>query len=168
MEGPRQAVVWGQDKPELDMLQLPKSPRHNLPGNRPDLNSATPVRSINLEGHDWQKFGFMTPATGRYLAVEFTGSDEAALSELYLLGSDNHRLPRENWVAHYADSELLSGNHTLDKAFDLQESTWWTVEPGATAPHLIVIDLGEKTTITGLDILPAKTRTSPTMRVFVY
>ncbi|MBQ0120790.1 MAG: beta-galactosidase [Bacteroidales bacterium] len=168
VEGPRQAVVWGQDKPELDMLQLPKSPRHNLPSNRPDLNSATPVRSINLEGHDWQKFGFMTPVTGRYLAIEFTGSDEAALSELYLLGGDNHRLPRENWVAHYADSELLSGNHTLDKAFDMQESTWWTVEPGATAPHLIVIDLGEKTTITGLDILPAKTRTAPTMRAFVY
>lgn len=168
VDGPKQAVVWGQDKPELDMLQLPKSPKHNLPGNRPDLNSATPVRTISLEGHDWQKFGFATPATGRYLAIEFSGADEAALAELYLLGGDNQRLPRENWVAHYADSELLSGNHTLDKAFDLQESTWWITEPGSTAPHLIVIDLGEKTTVTGLDILPAKTRAPQSMRVFVY
>lgn len=168
VDGPKQAIAWGQDKPELDMLQLPVSPRHNLPGNRPDLNSATPVHTINLEGHDWQKFGFMTPATGRYLAIEFTGSDEAALSELYLLGGDNQRLPRENWVAHYADSELLSGNHTLDKAFDLQESTWWTVERGSPAPHLIVIDLGEKTTVTGLDILLAKTRVTPTLKVYLY
>ena len=168
VDGPKQAIVWGQDKPELDMLQLPKSPKHNLPGNRPDLNSATPVCTITLEGHDWQKFGFMTPAKGRYLAIEFSGADEAALAELYLLGGDNQRLPRENWVAHYADSELLSGNHTLDKAFDLQESTWWITEPGSTAPHLIVIDLGENTTVTGLDILPAKTRAPQSMRVFVY
>ena len=170
IEGPKRAVAWGQDKPELDMLQLPKSPKHNLPGNRPDLNSATPVHTITLEGSDWQKFGFMTPATGRYLAIEFTGSDEAALAELYLLDGDNQRLPREKWVAHYADSELLSGNHTLDKAFDLQESTWWTIEPGSTAPHLIVIDLGEKTSVTGLDILPAsiKITKTPSMRVFVY
>lgn len=168
VDGPKQAFVWGQDNPELDMLQLPKSPKHNLPGNRPDLNSATPVRTITLEGHDWQKFGFATPATGRYLAIEFTSADEAALAELYLLGGDNQRLPRENWVAHYADSELLSGNHTLDKAFDLQESTWWITEPGSTAPHLIVIDLGENTTITGLDILHAKTQVTPTLKVYLY
>ena len=41
--GPREPVLWGQDKPELDKLQLERSLRHNNIGDKPDLNSATPA-----------------------------------------------------------------------------------------------------------------------------
>ncbi|MBQ2298228.1 MAG: beta-galactosidase, partial [Bacteroidaceae bacterium] len=41
--GPSEAAVWGQDTPELNKLQLEKSNKHNNIGNKPDLNSATPV-----------------------------------------------------------------------------------------------------------------------------
>ncbi len=166
--GPAKAEVWGQDKPELDLLQLPKSAKHNAPGNRPDLNSATPVLVATPALAGWQTFGFPAAATGRYLAIEFTGSDAVTLSELYALDARGKRLSRENWVAHYADSELLAGNHTLDKAIDLQESTHWCTEPGSPAPHLIVIDMGEKTSVAGIDYLPGKSLTAPGMRIFVY
>ena len=43
MVGPKgKPVLFAQDKPELDKLNLEKSNKHNNPGNRPDLNSKTP------------------------------------------------------------------------------------------------------------------------------
>ena len=51
-------------------------------------------------------------------------------------GVDGKRLSRESWTTKYADSEEENGNHTGDKVFDLQESTYWQTERGATAPHL--------------------------------
>ena len=41
--GPKETVVWGQAEPELNKLQLEKSNKHNNIGDKPDLNSATPV-----------------------------------------------------------------------------------------------------------------------------
>ena len=41
--GPRETVVWGQAEPELNKLQLEKSNKHNNIGDKPDLNSDTPV-----------------------------------------------------------------------------------------------------------------------------
>lgn len=166
--GPKQAIVWGQNTPELDMLQLPKSAKHNEPGNRPDLNSRTPVLTVTPMAQGWQSFKFGAAASCRFLAIEVPVGDKVAIAEVYATDADGKRLPRENWVAHYATSEQLAGNHTLDKAFDLQETTYWLTEPGATAPHLIVIDMGETTTITGIDILPALSKLSTLMRVFVY
>ncbi len=43
--GPKEPVVWGQDKPELNKLQLEKSNKHNNIGDKPDLNSQTPIIS---------------------------------------------------------------------------------------------------------------------------
>ncbi len=61
----------------------------------------------------------------------------------------------------YANSENLQGNHTGDKAFDLQESTYWQTEKGATAPHLLVIDLGAEQTVTALEYLPRMEQGAP-------
>lgn len=56
----------------------------------------------------------------------------------------------------YVSSETLQGNHTADKAFDLQESTHWQALPAGeeAAPTMLVIDLGEETTIGGLEYMP--------------
>ncbi|MDO4993816.1 MAG: beta-galactosidase [Bacteroidales bacterium] len=157
--GPREAVVWGQAEPELNKLQLEKSNKHNNIGDKPDLNSATPVAAGQFRaGNGWQKIAFQTPKRGRLLCLEVQtindGGDQCAIAEIYALGSDGKRLSREPWTCKYADSENENGNHTGDKVFDLQESTYWQTVKGASFPHLLVIDLGSEQTVTGFEYLP--------------
>ena len=164
--GPKQPVVWGQDKPELNKLQLEKSNKHNNIGDKPDLNSATPVVAGAFNGgNGWQTVKFPSAAKGRYLAIEVAsnqdGKDVTAIAELYLQGADGKRLSREPWVAKYADSEEENGNHTLDKVYDLQESTYWQTVRGASLPHLMVIDLGSVQTVTALEYLPRAEQGAP-------
>ncbi|MBR6715884.1 MAG: beta-galactosidase [Prevotella sp.] len=164
--GPKESVVWGQDKPELNKLQLEKSNKHNNIGDKPDLNSATPVIVGNFKsGNGWQTVTFPQAAKGRYLAIECTstqsGDDVAAIAELYLQGTDGKRLSREPWVAKYANSENENGNHTLDKVYDLQESTYWQTTKGSGFPHLIVIDLGSTQTVKALEYLPRAEQGAP-------
>ena len=175
--GPKQPVVWGQDKPELNKLQLEKSNKHNNIGDKPDLNSATPVATGAFKGgNGWQTVKFPSAAKGRYLAIEVVsnqdGKDVTAIAELYLQGADGKRLSREPWVAKYADSEEENGNHTLDKVYDLQESTYWQTVRGASMPHLLVIDLGSEQTVTALEYLPRAEEGAPgsakNFRVFLY
>ena len=174
--GPKDPVVWGQTKPELDKLQLEKSAKHNNIGDKPDLNSATPIAKGALKsGNGWQTIKFGASATGRYVAIECLDTHDGkpvAIAELHLQGSDGKRLSRDQWEVKYANSENLQGNHTGDKAFDLQESTYWQIEKDATAPHLLVIDLGKAQTLTALEYLPRMEQGAPGSvkgyRLFVY
>jgi len=183
--GPKEAVVWGQAEPELNKLQLEKSNKHNNIGDKPDLNSATPVSvsggspagaATAKPGNGWQTFRFAAPQKGRYLAIECLSTqkdgDRVAIAELYLQGTNGQRLSREPWVAKYANSEEENGNHTLDKVFDLQESTYWQTEKSAQAPHLMVIDLGKEQTVTALEYLPRAEQGAPgsikQFKVYVY
>ena len=175
--GPKEPVVWGQDKPELNKLQLEKSNKHNNIGDKPDLNSQTPIISSQFKaGNGWQTITFPQAAKGRYLAIEInstqSGDDVAAIAELYLQGTDGKRLSREPWIAKYADSENENGNHTLDKVYDLQESTYWQTTKGAGFPHLIVIDLGSVQTVKALEYLPRAEQGAPgsvkDYKIFVY
>ena len=170
--GPREAVVWGQAEPELNKLQLEKSNKHNNIGDKPDLNSATPVAfaagggSVAAKpGNGWQTFRFAAPQKGRYLAIEILSTqkdgDRVAIAELYLQGTDGKRLSREPWSTKYANSEEENGNHTGDKVFDLQESTYWQTEKSASAPHLLVIDLGSVQTVSALEYLPRAEQGAP-------
>lgn len=174
--GPKQPVVWGQTKPELDKLQLEKSAKHNNIGDKPDLNSATPVaKGVMKSGNGWQTINFNSAATGRYLAIECLNTHDGkpvAIAELYAQGNDGKRLSRDQWDVKYADSENLQGNHTGDKAFDLQESTYWQTEKDASAPHLLVIDLGAEQTIKALEYLPRMEQGAPgsvkEFKVYIY
>ena len=163
--GPKEPVLWGQTTPELDKLQLEKSAKHNNIGDKPDLNSSTPVaQGTTKAGNGWQTITFSKPATGRYVALECLSTHDGkpcAMAELYLRGTDGKRLGREAWTVKYADSENLQGNHTGDKAFDLQESTYWQTEADAAAPHLLVIDLGEAHTVGALEYLPRAEQGAP-------
>ena len=169
-------VAYCQDKPELDKLNLEKSNKHNNPGDRPDLNSAIPVVDTNLKaGNGWQTVPFSSPVKGRYVAIECRSthaSDQVAVAELYLQDTKGKRLSREPWTVKYADSENESGNHTGDKVFDLQESTYWQTQRGTNFPHLLVIDLGSEQTVNALDYLPRAEQGAPgsikQLRVFVY
>ena len=163
--GPKQPVVWGQTKPELDKLQLEKQVKHNDIADKPDLNSATPVaKGVMKSGNGWQTVNFSNAATGRYLAIECMSTHDGkpvAIAELYAQGNDGKRLSRVHWNVKYADSENLQGNHTGEKAFDLQESTYWQTENGASAPHLLVIDLGAEQTVKALEYLPRMEQGAP-------
>ena len=175
--GPKEAVVWGQAEPELNKLQLEKSNKHNNIGDKPDLNSATPVYTGTFKaGNGWQTIFFKNDAKGRYLAIECLSTqkdgDRAAIAELYLQNPGGRRLSRESWTTKYANSEDENGNHTGDKVFDLQESTYWQTEKGASAPHLLVIDLGSEQTISALEYLPRAEQGAPgsikNFKVYVY
>jgi beta-galactosidase len=170
------ATLFAEDHPQLDELHLEKSNKHNDPGMRPDLNSATPVATgAFAAGNGWQTVRFGAPAKGRYLAIECRSThqgDAVAIAELYALDGSGQRLSREPWTARYADSENEFGNHTLDKVFDLQESTYWQTEKGTSLPHLLVIDLGAERELTGIDYLPRAEQGAPgsvkDFAVFVY
>ena len=164
--GPKEPVVWGQAEPELNKLQLEKSNKHNNIGDKPDLNSSTPAAKGQMQsGNGWQTIRFATPQKGRYLAIQclstHDGKPQAAIAEIYLQGTDGKRLSREPWTTKYADSENEDGNHTGDKVFDLQESTYWQTERSAAMPHLLVIDLGSGQTVSALEYLPRAEQGAP-------
>lgn len=166
--GPKgEPTSFGQDKSELDKLNLERTNKHNNPGDRPDLNSLTPVAQGTLDsGNGWQTVKFARPATGRYLAIEALsaqdGQEFAQIAELYALDNKGQRLSREPWTAKYADSENAEQeNQTADKTFDLQESTYWSTMKGSPYPHLLVIDLGSEQTLTGIDYLPRAEQGAP-------
>jgi len=164
--GPKETVVWGQAEPELNKLQLEKSSKHNNIGDKPDLNSDTPVAVGSFKGgNGWQTVSFSAPAKGRYLAIECRSTqkegDRVAIAEIYLQGQDGKRLSREAWTTKYATSEEENGNHMGDKVFDLQESTYWRTEKGSAAPHLLYIDLGGEQTVTALEYLPRAEQGAP-------
>ena len=169
--GPKEKVVWGQAEPELNKLQIEKTAKHNNIGDKPDLNSTTPVSvhgnsvAVAVAGNGWQTFRLDTPQKGRYLAIECLSTqkdgDRVAIAELYLQGADGKRLSREPWTVKYADSENENGNHLGDKVFDLQESTFWQTERNAALPHLLVIDLGSEQTVSALEYLPRAEEGAP-------
>ena len=164
IEGPESVEVEGLKRPIIDKLQLPAETSGQL--ESVDLSGEKFVLSGSFtKPNGWQKGVAGTPTTGRYVCLEATdaldGGAAAAIAEIYLLDADGKRIPRENWKAIYTDSELLDGNHTADKAFDLQESTYWSSGNGAQFPHLMVIDLGDEYTVSGLEYLPRMETNAP-------
>lgn len=158
------ATAFCQNKPELDKLNLEKTNKHNEPGNRMDLNSDTPALQGELKaGNGWQSIKLDKPVTGRYFAIQCessqTGDSQIAIAEVYLRDANGNRINRDNWVAHYADSE--KGNSTLDKMFDLQESTYWQTEKGSSFPHIGIVDMGKEQTITTFEYLPRAEQGAP-------
>ena len=157
-------TAFCQDHPELDKLNLEKSNKHNEPGHRMDLNSETPVLKGEFKaGNGWQTIKLDKPVTGRYFAIQAessqSGDSQIAIAEVYLQDASGNRIDRNNWVAFYADSE--KGNSTLDKMFDLQESTYWQTEKGANFPHLGIVDMGKEVTISAFEYLPRAEQGAP-------
>lgn len=176
--GPEKAVLFAQNQPELDKLNMEKSRTHNNPGDKPDLNSATPVAEGDLApGNGWQSIRFASSQKGRCIAIQalstHDGKDEVAIAEFYARDADGNRMSRESWTVKYADSEdIHRGNFTGEKVYDLQESTYWRTARKSPLPHLLVIDLGQVQTISALDYLPRAEQGAPgsikTFKVFIY
>lgn len=157
--GPLDPIIKGRRGPIIDMLRADGLTLHRLPGQTLDLSGVAPVSQGEFHpGAGWQEVKFDAPARGRYFCLEaldgFGEDDVTSVAELYLLDGNGQRLPREAWSVVYADSEDARGNHTADKAFDLQESTCWTTAAGDKYPHSVVIDLGGDYTVGSMQYLP--------------
>lgn len=161
--GPHKPVAEGLKEPIIDKLQEYK------PVLRRKLNLAdeTPMATGEFkDGNGWQEVRFDESVSGRYVCIEFEDAhdkgDVASVAEIYLLDAEGERLPREDWSVLYADSEARTHeNHTADKLFDLQESTYWSSAVGAEFPHSVVIDMGREYSIGGVQYLPRMEQGAP-------
>ncbi|MCM1441015.1 MAG: beta-galactosidase, partial [Roseburia sp.] len=157
--GPRETKVEGLRSPINNRLQKFDDTVRKL-GAKIDFSDSKPALEHSLmSGNGWQEVKFPSPVKGRYVSIEMLSpikkGDEAAIAELYLKDGRGERLERESWSIAYVDSEdTTGGNHTADKIFDLQESTYWSVHKGSKYPHNIIIDLGSEQTLSGLQWLP--------------
>ena len=164
--GPREAASEGLREPILDKLQNFEQVK---PAGYADMSFGEEDLCISgsfAAGNGWQKVVFAEPSHGHYLALEalsaHDGMEMAAVAELYLIGADGKRLPREQWRVVDVDSEdVASANRSAEKTFDLQESTYWSSEPGKQFPHRIVIDLGAEHDITAVEYLPRMEEGAP-------
>lgn len=158
--GPHSAVSEGFKEPVLDKLLHQKRLVHREEGENLDLAGLTPAAAGTFApGNGWQEVRLDAPQRGRYLCIEaldaVDGGDAASIAEFYVLNANGERLSREPWTVDYADSEeVTDGNHSADKIFDLQESTYWTTAPGAAFPHALVIDLSAVRNISAIQYLP--------------
>lgn len=164
MHRPVAARLQGLDKPILDSLTAIEaiSSNHRKPGQKfgNNLNSLL-YTGVMENTAKWQTFRFPLKS-GRYVALEamnnFMGDQFTSLAELELLDENGGQLPRNLWKVAYADSEELKGEDgKSENVFDLQYTSIWHTQwkDNATKhPHQIVIDLGRKTAISGIKMLP--------------
>ncbi|MBQ5741281.1 MAG: beta-galactosidase [Bacteroidaceae bacterium] len=175
--GPKETVVWGQDVPELNKLQIEMPPTHRKKGETLDLSQEKPVMTGTLESGNGLKFvKFDKPVTGRYFCIEALNShwnrEYCCIAEIYLRDADGKSIPRDSWTVSYADDEdVVTGNKNGTKAFDQQESTYWSTNKGVPFPHHLVIDLQKEQTITGFHLIPRMEEGAPEaikdFRIFV-
>ena len=155
--GPEIAEVEGLAAPIIDKIKI--SSTVDAQAGLLDLNGMDLVMESAFEnGNGWKEIEFSQPFKGRYLTIEALsstdGGEKASIAEIYLIDDQGKRISRESWTA-VADSENSGeGNHTVDKIFDLQESTYWETASTTKYPHYVVIDLGKEETIRGLQYLP--------------
>lgn len=158
--GPSETVVKGISKPILDMLKEKAPETHRRDGQNLDLSHEKAVYTGTFKKQNgWQEVKFGAEYKCRYFCINavsnYDGNNLAAIAELDVLDSKGNKISRENWKIAYADSEeTRSGNHTADKIYDLQESTYWQTVDNTSYPHQIVIDLGKEYSISGFRMLP--------------
>jgi len=165
--GPQKAEITGLKKPILDMLREKAPETHRKEGQILKLNNEQPVWTGTFtKGNGWQDIKFNTAVKGRFFCLEadspFDETNIASIAEIDVLGIDGNPVSREKWNIRYADSEeTRSGNHTADKIYDRQESTYWQTVDNTAYPHQLVIDLGKEYTLTGFRILPRMEKEVP-------
>lgn len=153
--GPKEAIVEGLDHPVLDFIPGTKNTEPSLQYNITDMS---PFVEDSFEtGGGWKEVTFGEELECRVLAFECLSTyqrDFPAVAEIYLLDKNGIRLSRDNWKGSASSEDKGSGNHDATKAFDLQESTYWTPEPYTEGPHVLFIDMGSSHKISGLQYLP--------------
>lgn len=166
LKGPKETIIRGLKQPILDMLRPEESLTHRKARETLDLKNEVSIHSGSFAaGNGWKDVNFGKTVKARYLCIEALSSyseDNVAIAELYVTGADGKPLSRQPWKIVYADSEeVKAGNHSADKVFDLQESTYWMTTKGTTHPHQIIIDFGKTENIKGFRLLPRVEENAP-------
>ena len=161
IKGPQKAEVRGLVQPKLDILKVAAPVTHREEGKTLDLSGEQVDFSgtTTLYTGDWQYVRLNRPIDGRYFCFEsleaVDGSNMTTIAEINLYDATGREIPRENWKVIYADSEeTRSGNHTADKVYDLQESTYWQTVDNVAHPHHLVIDLGHEYSVSAFSFMP--------------
>jgi beta-galactosidase len=160
LKGPEQTIIKGLKQPILAMLRPEAAYTHRNKGETLELTNESSVYDNSFAaGNGWKEVDLGKTYKARYVCIEalspYKEGDNASIAELYVTGANGKPLSRQSWKIVYADSEnTRSGNHTADKVFDLQESTYWSTPSGVDYPHQIVIDLGKIEEIRGFRYLP--------------
>ena len=175
LEVPKTATLAGVAKPILDKIVRDESLLHRKKGQKLDLAGETPVGQGSFTGvPGWIEVPLPAVAEGRYLCLEALSAQtdtetRTAISELEVVGEDGKSVSRNHWKILYADSEeVAAGNHSAEKIFDLQETTYWQTEWDKAAPghpHQVVIDMGDNVRIKTLRYLgPWEKRNDSTIK----
>ena len=165
--GCKEPVARGLEAPILDDLRnegIKSGAKRQI-----DLKSEKEVYEGTFShSGGWQEVRFGHAAEGRYFCLEMLSlqndTENAAIAEFDILGPDGKPVSRENWKISFVDSEDSErGNHSGEKIFDLQESTYWSAADGAKCPHQIVIEMESNISVTGFRYLPRAETGSPGM-----
>jgi beta-galactosidase len=163
--GPEKPVVAGLEQPILTQLrpELDFS-RVRRPAVKLALDTARPVHSGQFDsGAALQEIKFAEPAQGRYFCLESLNAHDgkafAAVAELDLLDESGKPLSHEGWTIAYVDSEEhTQEDGAAENAIDGQTANFWHTEWSATPspdhPHRLILDLGQKRTVTGFRYTP--------------
>lgn len=167
LSGPEDPVIAGVKTPVLDQLRPEKDfyPRNNR--GKLLLDGLAPVHAAAFApGSAAQDIRFAAPASGRQFCIEsidaHDGGPSAAIAELVLYGADGKPLSQAAWTIAYANSEEAAreDGSALNAINGQPSDHWITVQgrrfspPPPAHPHRLIIDLGQKETITGFRYIP--------------
>jgi beta-galactosidase len=181
LDGPVKREIAGLEKPVLDKISPDETLLHRAKGQNLDLSGEAVVHKGSMsESSAWVTVDFTSATRGRYFCLEALNSQTegdalAALAEIELIGTDGKNLPSLGWKIVYASSEeVTAGNHSVEKLYDQQESTYWqsqSVNVQQKYPHQVVLDLGREENIRGFRYLVRQDRKSNGMikdfRIFI-
>lgn len=176
LKGPKETVIEGLEQPILDRLRSESKNVKRYSWEDFCTEKTKPCwQGIFVNEGGWKQVG-MPVKEGRYWGIEILESYDkegvSAIAELDVLDVDGLPLSRENWRVAYVSTESSEENHTADKVYDLQESTYWQTIPESTYPHRLVIDLGENCRVSGFRMLPRAESGTPqqpqTCQVYVF
>ena len=162
--GSETSSVSGLKQPVLDWLRPEldfSGPRRRL--SEPNLAGATPVLSDSFNASSrMETLLFKGPAKGRYVTLKSLNSHEgkltASVGELDFLDDEGALIPHTKWTIAYVSSEERHDmDGTAENAIDGQTASIWSsyfAHNTPDHPHLIVVDLGESRTVTGIRYVP--------------
>jgi beta-galactosidase len=150
--------ILNQLRPELDFSRVRR------PAVKLALDTAKPVHTGQFDsGAALQEIKFAEPEQGRYFCLESLNAHDgkafAAVAELDLLDESGKPLSHEGWTIAYVDSEEhTQEDGAAENAIDGQTANFWHTEWSATPspdhPHRLILDLGQKRTVTGFRYTP--------------
>jgi beta-galactosidase len=161
---PEQAVISALEQPILDQLR-PELDMLRQSGGKQMLEivAESPMhRGTFAPGTAMQEIEFAKPVAGRYFAIQslnaHDGKPYAAIAEISLFDADKRSLSATSWtIASVSSEETEREDGSAGNAIDGQTASFWHTQWGSASPghpHTLVLDLGNRETISGFRYTP--------------